>query len=128
MQTTTVAQTCSAEAKAKASSLLDAKQSCISNLGEIVPANRSSLASDNCKIASCKDSRDNCVEVLHGRKRMLSQDHKVIDLDDSSQLDEKSKDIVMVPCFNKKRRFISGHYNLMQQSGNSEEHTSGDSF
>lgn len=103
----------------KALSLLDAKKGCLPNLGEIVPANRSSLASENCKIVGCKNSRDICSEVLQGRK-MPSRDQKVIDLADGSQLDKKVK----APSA-KKRRFIRGEYDLMQHIESSHEHTRG---
>lgn len=117
-QTTPVAQNCSL----KASSLLDTKKGCTSFSGEIVPANRSSLASDKCKIVGCESSRGIGGTVLHERKTVLSQECDMVDLTDSRQLGEKSKDALIAPA--KKRRFISGEYDLKQHFGNSREHSS----
>ncbi|XP_061338556.1 regulator of telomere elongation helicase 1 homolog [Gastrolobium bilobum] len=108
----------------KASSLLDTKKGCTSFPGEIVPANRSSLASDNCKIVGCESSRDICGTVLHGRKTMLSRECDAVDLSDSCELGEKSKETLIKPCSAKKRRFIAGEYDLKQHFGNSNEHSS----
>ncbi|KAI4329268.1 hypothetical protein L6164_021552 [Bauhinia variegata] len=120
--TTITAQNCSL----KASSLLGATRGSISNLGEVVPANRASLASDNCKIVGCKNSRDTCGKVVHGRMTDIPREREVIDLtdSDSSKLDKKSKDAVLAPFSAKKRRFISGEYDLLQNFGDSCEHAS----
>ncbi|KAE9588051.1 putative DNA helicase [Lupinus albus] len=120
-RTTPVASNCSF----KASSSLDTKKCHTSFLGEVVPANRSSLASDNCKIVGCESSRDTCHTVLHGRKIVLSEERDMVDLVDSCQPSEKSKDVLIAPCSAKKRRFISGEYDLKQHFGNSHEHSSG---
>ncbi|KAK7261835.1 hypothetical protein RIF29_28156 [Crotalaria pallida] len=109
----------------KASSSLDTKKRWTSFLGEIVPANRSSLASDNCKIVGCESSRGTCNTVLHGRKTILSQERSMVDLTENSQPAEKSTDMLIARCSSKKRRFISGDYDLKQHIGNSLEHSSG---
>ncbi|KAF7814283.1 regulator of telomere elongation helicase 1-like protein isoform X1 [Senna tora] len=101
-------------------SSLDTKKGCVPSLGEIVPANRSSLASDSCKIVAGKNSRDIHFEVSCGRKTP-SQDPEVIDLTDGSQLGKKVKDIPVAPLA-KKRRFLSGEYNFMQHIESSHEH------
>ncbi|CAL0324128.1 unnamed protein product [Lupinus luteus] len=121
MQTTAVAANCSL----KASSSLDTKKCHTSFLGEVVPANRSSLASDSCKIVGCESSRGTCHTVLHGRKSVLSEECDMVGLADSCHPGEKSKDILIAPCSAKKRRFISGDYDLKQHFGNSHEHSSG---
>ncbi|OIW15857.1 hypothetical protein TanjilG_04392 [Lupinus angustifolius] len=120
-RTTPAAPNCSL----KASSSLDSKKWHTSFLGEVVPANRSSLASDNCKIVGCESSRGTCHTVLHGRKIVLSEERDMVDLADSCQPGEKSKDMLIAPCSAKKRRFISGEYDLKQHFGNSREHSSG---
>ncbi|KAJ1404108.1 regulator of telomere elongation helicase 1-like protein isoform X1 [Sesbania bispinosa] len=109
----------------KASSLLGTKKGCTSFPGEIVPANRSSLSSDNGKVVGCQSSRDKCGMVLHGKKTVLSQERDGVDLADSCQLSEKSKNMLMAPCVTKKRKFITGEYDLKQIFGNSNEHSSG---
>ncbi|XP_027342046.1 regulator of telomere elongation helicase 1 homolog isoform X1 [Abrus precatorius] len=108
----------------KASSLIYTKKGCTSFLGEIVPANRSSLSSDNGKIVVCESSRDVCGKVLLGRKTLLSQERDGVDLTDCCQLGEKSKDTPIAPCSAKKRRFITGEYDLKQHFGNSNEQSS----
>ncbi|KHN32605.1 regulator of telomere elongation helicase 1 homolog [Glycine soja] len=108
-----------------ASSLLDTKKGCTSFLGEIVPANRSSLFSDNGKTVHCESSRNICGRVLLGeRKTLQSQECDRLDLADDCQLGEKSKDTPIAPCSSKKRRFITGDYDLKQYFGNSNEHSS----
>ncbi|RDX67065.1 Regulator of telomere elongation helicase 1-like protein [Mucuna pruriens] len=108
----------------KASSSLDTKKGCTSFLGEIVPANRSSLSSDNGKTVHCESSQDICGKVLHGRKTLLSQECDRVYLTDSCQLGEKSNDTPRPPCSTKKRKFITGEYDLKQYFGNSNEHSS----
>ncbi|KAL2332388.1 hypothetical protein Fmac_019969 [Flemingia macrophylla] len=108
----------------KASSLLDTKKGSTSFLGEIVPANRSSLSSDNDKTVHPETSRDICGKVLLRRKTLLSQKCDTVDLTDNCQLGEKSKDTPIPPCSAKKRRFVSGEYDLKQYFGNSNEHSS----
>ncbi|XP_020235482.1 regulator of telomere elongation helicase 1 homolog [Cajanus cajan] len=108
----------------KASSLLDTKKGCISHLGEIVPANRSSLSSENGKTVHCESSRDISGKVLLGGKTLLSQKRDMVDLTDCCQLGEKSKDTPIPPCSAKKRRFVTGEYDLKQYFGNSNEHSS----
>ncbi|TKY48148.1 Regulator of telomere elongation helicase 1 [Spatholobus suberectus] len=108
----------------KASSLLDTKQGCTSFLGEIVPANRSSLSSDNGKTVHRESSRDMCGKVLLRRKTPLLQECDRVDLADSCQLGEKSKDRPIPPCSAKKRRLITGEYDLKQYFGSSNEHSS----
>ena len=93
-----------------------------------MPANRSSLASDNCKIVGCESSRDKCGTVLHGKETVVSQGHDMVDLTGRRQLGEKSKDTLIAPCSAKKRRFITGEYNLQQHFGNFYEHSSGTKF
>ncbi|KAK7375603.1 hypothetical protein VNO78_35510 [Psophocarpus tetragonolobus] len=110
----------------KASYLHDTEKVCTSFLGEIVPANRSSLSSDNGNIVHCESSRDICSKVLRGRKTLLSQECGRVDLADCCELGEKSKDAPIAPCSSKKRRFITREYNLKQYFGNSKEHSSSD--
>nr|KYP46912.1 Regulator of telomere elongation helicase 1 [Cajanus cajan] len=112
------------EAESEASSLLDTKKGCISHLGEIVPANRSSLSSENGKTVHCESSRDISGKVLLGGKTLLSQKRDMVDLTDCCQLGEKSKDTPIPPCSAKKRRFVTGEYDLKQYFGNSNEHSS----
>ncbi|MED6133921.1 hypothetical protein PIB30_032722 [Stylosanthes scabra] len=109
----------------KASSLLGSRKGCTSFLEEIVPANHSSLAFDNCKIVDCDSSRDKCGTVFLGKKTVISQEHKFVDLTESRQLGGKSKDMLIAPCSVKKRRFISGDYNLQQHFRDSHEPSSG---
>ncbi|KAJ7962976.1 regulator of telomere elongation helicase 1 [Quillaja saponaria] len=90
-----------------------------SQLGEILPANLSSLTSYRNQILTAKNLI-NCTsnEVKHGRKSMLSQDREVIELDDNGVE-------LISPCSAKKRRFISRDYDLMQHTENSYRHSSG---
>lgn len=99
----------------------DAKEGFIPNLGEIIPANRASLAFNNCKIIGCKKSRDICNDVSHG-KEIPSGVDEVVDLTVGAQRAKKVKDIAPSA---KKRRFISGEYDLMQHSEGSDQHTVG---
>ncbi|WVZ01213.1 hypothetical protein V8G54_027282 [Vigna mungo] len=108
----------------KASSFLDTKKGRASFLGEIVPANRSSLSFDNCKTVHCKSSSDISGKVLLGRKTLLSPECERDDLADSYQPGEKSKDTPVAPCSSRKRKFVAGEYDLNQYFGNSNEHSS----
>ncbi|XP_047157903.1 regulator of telomere elongation helicase 1 homolog isoform X1 [Vigna umbellata] len=108
----------------KASSFLDTKNGRASFLGEIVPANRSSLSFDNCKTVHCKSSSDISGKVLLGRKTLLSPECERDDLADSYQPGEKSKDTPVAPCSSRKRKFVAGEYDLKQYFGNSNEHSS----
>jgi len=108
----------------KASSLLDTKEDCSSFLGEIVPANRSSLSFDNCKSVHRKSSSDISGKFLLGRKALLSPECERVELADSCQLGEKSRDTPIAPCSSKKRKFMAGEYDLKQCFGNSNEHSS----
>nr|XP_007150664.1 hypothetical protein PHAVU_005G171300g [Phaseolus vulgaris]ESW22658.1 hypothetical protein PHAVU_005G171300g [Phaseolus vulgaris] len=108
----------------KASSLIDTKKGHASFLGEIMPANRSSLSFDNCKTVHCKSSSDISGKVLLGRKTLLSSECERVELADSCHLGEKSKDTPIAPCSSKKRKFMSGEYDLKQCFGNSNEHSS----
>ncbi|XP_054783819.1 regulator of telomere elongation helicase 1 homolog isoform X2 [Prosopis cineraria] len=98
-----------------------AKEGCVPNLGEIMPANRASLAFNDCKIISYKNSRDICNDVPHGREIPSGVD-EVIDLTGGAQHASRVKDIQTAPSA-KKRRFISGEYDLMQRGECSDEHT-----
>lgn len=108
----------------KASSFLDTKKGRASFLGEIVPANRSSLSFDNCMTVHCKSSSDISGKVLLGRKTLLSPECERDDLADSYQPGEKSKDTPVAPCSSRKRKFVAGEYDLKQYFGNSNEHSS----
>ncbi|KAK7268220.1 hypothetical protein RIF29_20915 [Crotalaria pallida] len=55
---------------------------------------------------------------------MLSQKRPVVDLTENSQPAEKSTDMLITHCSAKKRRVISGDYDLKQHIGNSLEHSS----
>lgn len=105
----------------KASSLLDTKKGHTSFVGRILPANRSSLSSDRRLTVGCDSSSDIHETILHKRRTVLSQEPDGFDLGDSCQLGEKSKNMLIAPCFTKKRRFIAGEYDLKQHFGNSNE-------
>ncbi|XP_028756068.1 regulator of telomere elongation helicase 1 homolog isoform X1 [Neltuma alba] len=115
--TTSVTQNISS----KALPSLGVKEVCVLNLEEIMPANRAALAFNNCKIKGCKNSRDICIDVSQGREISSGVD-EVIDLAGGAQHAKKVKDIETAPA-TKKRRFISGEYDLMQHSERSDEHT-----
>ncbi|CAK8535776.1 unnamed protein product [Lathyrus sativus] len=105
----------------KASSLLDTKKGYTSFVGGILPANRSSLSSDRRLTIGCDSSSDTRETILHKRRTVLSQEPDGFGLGDSCQLGEKSKNMLIAPCFTKKRRFIAGEYDLKQHFGNSNE-------
>ncbi|XP_015933676.1 regulator of telomere elongation helicase 1 homolog [Arachis duranensis] len=109
----------------KASSLLGTRKGSTSFLGKIMPANRSSLVSDDCNIVDCVSSRDKCGRVFLGKKTVIPQEHELLDLTDTRQLGEKSKDTLIAPCSVKKRRFITGEYNLQQHFRDSHEPSCG---
>lgn len=106
----------------KASSLSDTKVSCSSFTGKVVPANRSSLSSDNGKVVDYENSRDICGTFFHERKTVVSQERCRAD---SCQLSENPKDMSLAPCFTKKRKFIAGEYDLKPHVGNYEHPSSG---
>lgn len=85
-----------------------------------MPANRSSLTSDSCKIVGCKNSRD----IHKEASNVKTSPSQVIGLADGSQLDKQIKDIPVAPSA-KKRRFVGGEYDLMQHIGSSLDHTLG---
>ncbi|KAI9107897.1 hypothetical protein K1719_021233 [Acacia pycnantha] len=100
---------------------LGAKEGCVPNLGEIIPANRASLAFNDCKIIGCKNSKNISNDISHG-KEMPSGVDEVIDLTGGAQRAKNIKDIQTAPSA-KKRRFISGEYDLTQHSEHSDRHT-----
>ncbi|KAI9107767.1 hypothetical protein K1719_021188 [Acacia pycnantha] len=102
----------------KALPSLGAKEGCVPNLGEIIPANRASLAFNDCKIIGRKNSRDISNDVSHG-KELISGVDEVIDLTGGAQRAKNVKDIQTASSA-KKRRFISGEYDLTQHSEHSE--------
>lgn len=76
------------------------------------------------KTICCESSRNICGKVMLGRKTLQSQECDRLDLAYNCHLDEKSKDTTIAPCSSKKRKFITGDYDLKQYFGNSNEHSS----
>lgn len=87
-----------------------------------MPANRSSLSSDNGKVVDYENSRDICGTLFHERKTVVSQERCRAD---SCQQSENPKDMSLAPCFTKKRKFIAGEYDLKPHVGNYEHPSSG---
>ncbi|KAI9107823.1 hypothetical protein K1719_021159 [Acacia pycnantha] len=95
--TTSVTQNLSS----KALPSLGAKEGCVPNLGEIIPANRASLAFNDCKIIGCKNSKNISNDISHG-KEMPSGVDEVIDLTGCAQRAKNIKDIQTAPSAKKR--------------------------
>ncbi|KAM5579000.1 regulator of telomere elongation helicase 1 [Rosa sericea] len=110
------------------SSITEARREKVSSLvGEIVPANRSSVTCCKDQSVSWKCSNN----LLGNEKKLLSlkresmqyQDRKVIDLTDESILNEKRSEELITPCSAKKSK-VSAEHDAAQHINNSIEHSS----
>ncbi|GMY34229.1 regulator of telomere elongation helicase 1 homolog isoform X1 [Fagus crenata] len=112
------------------SSILDTKRgNSSSQVGEVLPANRSSLTPFKSQSLILKRSSDLiCNEnklLMPGRKNMQHQDHEIIDLTGYSILDEKPSKELLAPCSARKRKLLGIENVAMQQIEVSHEHSSG---
>jgi regulator of telomere elongation helicase 1 len=98
-------------------------------VGEVLPANRSSLTPFKSQSLILKRSSDLiCNEkklLMPGRKNMQHQDHEIIDLTGYSILDAKPSKELIAPCSARKRKLLSIENVAMQQIEVSHEHSSG---
>ena len=113
------------------SSILDIKRGNASGqVGEVLPANRSSLTpfkNQSLVLKHLNDPTGNVKKMLMpGRKNMQYQDPEIIDLTGYSLLDEQlSKDEELIaPCSARKRKLLSTENVAMQKNEVSHEHSS----
>lgn len=113
------------------SSILNIKRGNASGqVGEVLPANRSSLTpfkNQSLVLKHLNDPIGNVKKLLMpGRKNMQYQDPEIIDLTGYSLLDEQlSKDEELIaPCCARKRKLLSTENGAMQKIEVSHEHSS----
>jgi regulator of telomere elongation helicase 1 len=112
------------------SSILDIKRGNASGqVGEVLPANRSSLTpfkNQSLVLKHLSDPIGNVKKLLMpGRKNLQYQDPEIIDLTGYSVLDEQlSKEELMAPCSARKRKLLSAENVAMQKIEVSHERSS----
>ncbi|XP_062156859.1 regulator of telomere elongation helicase 1 homolog isoform X3 [Alnus glutinosa] len=111
------------------SSILDIKRGNASGqVGEVLPANRSSLTpfkNQSLVLKHLSDPIGNVKKLLMpGRKNMQYQDPEIIDLTGYSVLDELGKEELIAPCSARKRKLLSAENVAMQKIEVSHEHSS----
>ena len=91
-----------------------------SQLGEVLPANRSSLSpfKSQSLILKCPSDliSNKKKNLMPGRKNMQHQDHEITDMTGYSILNEKpSKEKLIAPCSARKRKLLNTENTAMQQ-------------